>query len=427
MHNERICVYTCITGEYDELQPVYQEDGVDYICFTNNKKLRSSQWRIMYIEDNDQLGNVLLARKVKILGHPILDKQYDISIWVDGTVQVRSAVKEFIELYCEMDRYNIACFKHSVRDCVYDEAVACIIGRKENKEKIVPLIEKLNKEKFPEHYGLIESGVLIRRHNNSLVRYTMKMWLEMLIQYVTRDQLSLPYCIKEKGLNVKWIEMNIYDNSYFCVKSHRKTKDIKDCRIVFGEGKSVFSCVYIDCELEISENGCKIIFSVPIDCENILINLGTHLGKILCDFNMSGAEAAEVTYSGVGILQYHIFDNEDMVIRISGKFYSGQNIECSFNFEQAEGLVDQEYIDAFVNRYYYDKRFLNNMINNMQQQLERMNQKTIKMEEECKLIKKELELYRELGVSPLFNKIRPLCEHQDLLTKILRKIILKRY
>ena len=45
MSRERICVYTCITGNYDDLQPVYQEEGIDYLCFTNNKDLESDDWK----------------------------------------------------------------------------------------------------------------------------------------------------------------------------------------------------------------------------------------------------------------------------------------------------------------------------------------------------------------------------------------------
>ena len=35
MGEKKICVYTCITGSYDDLQPVEKEEGIDYICFTN--------------------------------------------------------------------------------------------------------------------------------------------------------------------------------------------------------------------------------------------------------------------------------------------------------------------------------------------------------------------------------------------------------
>ena len=74
---EKICVYTCITGNYDDLKEVkIKEDNIDYICFTNNKELTSNSWKIIYIEDNS-LDNHYLSRKIKMLGHPYIDENYD--------------------------------------------------------------------------------------------------------------------------------------------------------------------------------------------------------------------------------------------------------------------------------------------------------------------------------------------------------------
>ena len=63
---EKICVYTCITGNYDNLKDVLvKEDNVDYICFTDNKYLSSSTWKIMYIEDKTLTAHYL-SRKIKM-------------------------------------------------------------------------------------------------------------------------------------------------------------------------------------------------------------------------------------------------------------------------------------------------------------------------------------------------------------------------
>ena len=68
----KICVYTCITGEYDDLKEIKNvEKNIDYYCFTNNKKIKSKTWNVVYIEDNE-LSNLLLARKTKIMIFPKL-------------------------------------------------------------------------------------------------------------------------------------------------------------------------------------------------------------------------------------------------------------------------------------------------------------------------------------------------------------------
>ena len=41
----KICVYTCITGDYDNLiQHTYIDKDYDYICFTDNQKLIDKQF-----------------------------------------------------------------------------------------------------------------------------------------------------------------------------------------------------------------------------------------------------------------------------------------------------------------------------------------------------------------------------------------------
>lgn len=68
------CVYTCITGDYDNLIELKnKEKGIDYLCFTNNKRIKSKTWKVIYIEDKT-LTDVQLARKTKILGNEYTKK-----------------------------------------------------------------------------------------------------------------------------------------------------------------------------------------------------------------------------------------------------------------------------------------------------------------------------------------------------------------
>lgn len=427
MSRERICVYTCITGNYDELQPVYQEEGIDYLCFTDNKDLESKGWKIIYIEDIERLGNMMLSRQIKMTGHPFLEENYDISIWIDGAVQVRDEISNFLEQCCRMDKYHMACFRHSMRDCVYEESAACIIGRKEQRENIIPLLDFLREEKFPEHYGLAECTVLIRRHNEEDVKRTMRIWFELLKNYAKRDQLSFPYSIKKTGLQVQWIDMNVFDNPWFCRKAHRCLEELEFCRIMFGEYNDVYTDVYEDCRLETTGKECKLRFEIPVDCDEMVINLGTHLGKLMYDFAID-VPGAEIIYcSGISVLNFRVFDNEDMVVKINGKFAAEQEVYCSFKISKTGEHTEQDFMDAFVEQYYYDKRSMRNTIHLLSRQNDKIKQKYNKLCDRYKRMKKELVEYMELKKTPLLGKIRPLCERQDLKTKIIRRIILRNF
>ena len=93
----KICVYTCITGDYDNLHEIeHPEKNIDYYCFTNNKNLKSKTWQIIQIKDN-KLDNVRLARKIKILGHPKINKKYEIDVWSDANVIWQKTISSFIQ------------------------------------------------------------------------------------------------------------------------------------------------------------------------------------------------------------------------------------------------------------------------------------------------------------------------------------------
>ena len=136
MKTEKICIYTCITGDYDNLHDVEKDEDIDYICFTNNHTLKSDRWQFVYIQDEENIGDMLLSRKIKILGHPLLEK-YDISIWVDGALQVKKDIRKLLTTFCDLENYSMACFRHRLRNCVYQEATACVIHRKANREEII--------------------------------------------------------------------------------------------------------------------------------------------------------------------------------------------------------------------------------------------------------------------------------------------------
>ena len=55
MKNKKVCVYTCITGNYDnlnEITPEVYEENIDYYCFTNNQNIKSDTWNVVYIKNN---------------------------------------------------------------------------------------------------------------------------------------------------------------------------------------------------------------------------------------------------------------------------------------------------------------------------------------------------------------------------------------
>lgn len=221
----KICVYTCITGDYDNLIDIQNiEQGIDYICYTNNKKIKSKIWKVKDIVDNT-LTDAELNRKIKILGTEEL-KKYDVTIYIDGNFTIVGSIKKLIEENVDLKKYDFVGFKHSVRNSINEEMLACLMYNKENIENISKLYDFYNREKFPDNNGLIEASILIRNFNNDKLNECMKLWFDMYINYAHRDQLCFQYAAWKTGLKYDLLDMSVWDNEYTKNVEHIVSKQI---------------------------------------------------------------------------------------------------------------------------------------------------------------------------------------------------------
>lgn len=186
----KLVIYTAITGDYDKLRtPLFENDNLTYVCFTNNPKIKSDIWNIEYIQD-EQLDNRYLAKKIK-MNPDLYFKEFETSIWIDGKFEVLGDFRTYIEKYGK-DK-PILCFPHFQRECIYDEAAVCLCVKKGKKEDIVRQIAGYYEEGYPMNNGLYEMGCIVRRHNDELVKKLMREWEKEVTYYSYRDQLSFPY------------------------------------------------------------------------------------------------------------------------------------------------------------------------------------------------------------------------------------------
>lgn len=215
----KICVYTCITGNYDNLIEINNiEEGIDYICYTNNKEIKSKTWKVEYIQD-DNLTNVQLARKIKILGTPKLAK-YDVVVWIDGRIYFEKSIKDFIKKYVDLKNYDLVGFKHFCRNSINNEMIANYEIEKIDITGLNKLDKFYKKEKFSDNCGLIETTLLFRNFNNIKLNQAMQDWFNMILEYSYRDQLSFNYVEWKNKLKVKYLDINIWDNEYFKFNPH---------------------------------------------------------------------------------------------------------------------------------------------------------------------------------------------------------------
>lgn len=195
---ERIVVYTAITGNYDKLKdPLFLTDNITYVCFTNNRTIKSKIWNVEYIKD-DFLDNMHLAKHFKMNPHQYFP-DYEISIWVDGKYQILDDFRSYIAQY--QKKSSILCFPHPERQCICDELAACILCTSANNRDMINQVSDYLRDGYPLNYGLYEGGCIMRFHNDEIIKMLMKKWEDEVYKYSVRDQLSFPYiCWKNKIL-----------------------------------------------------------------------------------------------------------------------------------------------------------------------------------------------------------------------------------
>jgi len=186
-----IVVYTAIFGGKDRLiDPLERHKGVDFVCFTDDPKMRSNIWDVRVCSPTND--NPCRAAKVfKVRPHHYFpDHEY--SLWIDGNLRLMIDPKT---LLTHLDDAKLACFDHYERSCIYDEANICIKKGLDDPVVIQRQMAKYRTDNYPPGNGLLYGGVLLRRHN--VLAAVMNGWWEEIENHSRRDQLSLPYVLSK--------------------------------------------------------------------------------------------------------------------------------------------------------------------------------------------------------------------------------------
>lgn len=212
-----IAVYTAIFDDYDVLiDPEVTEPNVDYICFTDNESITSNFWEIRNVKPmvDPQLSN----RRIKILAHEYLD-DYDISVYIDGNIQVKSPIEPMVEKY--LSSVDFALYEHPERTSLFKEGDACIEKNKSEEVAIRSQLEYYRNVGFPDDQGLSENRILFRRHQSPQIKDLMWSWWREVSERVSRDQLSLMFVLWKHDAEYTMISHPVRDAPQFVIYPHR--------------------------------------------------------------------------------------------------------------------------------------------------------------------------------------------------------------
>ena len=217
----KIAVYTAVTGAYDALKPVPSTRFCDFICYTD-EPVDARGWENRLIAPSD-LDSTRRAREVKLRPHRYL-AEYDVSIWVDGSILVTRDPAPLVQGLSWDD--PLYCYRHPSRDSLIQEAEACIAAGKDDSKVIERQLAHYKSQGCPMEGNVIESNVLLRRHNEADVVAVMELWWEQVRSWSKRDQLAFGYAAWAGNLPYQFMgEANARGRSkYFLVYDHAGSK-----------------------------------------------------------------------------------------------------------------------------------------------------------------------------------------------------------
>lgn len=197
-------------GTYDLLKaPIVITPGWKYVCYTNNKDLKSDIWEIVYMN----FQHTKQVRQVKI----ITPFEYDLCIWVDASIEIKCNLDEFVRDY---HRSYFTIMKHPYRGCVYMEAEACIKRHKDNADIIRAQMAYYRQHRLPHNIGMVASGLIIR-NNCTQVKNFCEKWYKEVSNFSKRDQLSFNFVYFQNPIRLTLIPYEVLEKEFLLHPHHK--------------------------------------------------------------------------------------------------------------------------------------------------------------------------------------------------------------
>jgi hypothetical protein len=197
---KKFVLYTGLFGNYEELNELSlsQEFNVDRIVFTDSESLQSDTWQIHKVSPEYPGDSVRSQRMIKLRRPELIKRVYEGSLYIDNTVSLKAPVSEILELWLE--GVDVAIPQHSFRENLRDEFLEVAAAKLDSGERIEEQLETYKKH-FPEILDepIYWAGMIARRSSDELDKFE-DIWLNQVLRYSRRDQLSLNLAIKKSSV-----------------------------------------------------------------------------------------------------------------------------------------------------------------------------------------------------------------------------------
>lgn len=227
---ERLAVYTCIIGDYDDLkQPRVIEEQCDYFCLSFEEPQNPGVYQWIDISPflkGMMLDNTQVNRFCKMHPH-LFFKDYRYSFYYDGSIEI---IRSIAGLTRKIGNVGIGLYEaggYGNLD-IYGEAALLVLSRRtsgDTTEIIVKQIARYIGEGFPRNFGEAANGAIVREHNNPKCINIMETWWNEIIKESRRDQLSFWYAVWKNGYlpqDVGSLGKSLRTGAEYIIHDHKK-------------------------------------------------------------------------------------------------------------------------------------------------------------------------------------------------------------
>lgn len=236
MANKQVAIYTCITGDYDNIvAPKDILENCDYYVLSDKKP--SSDEVYKWIDINTRIPDYITDdasknRYCKMHPHKFFE-EYKYSVYIDGNIILRGDITECIP---NLKRSRIGVCAKMFIDSIYVEALRRMINGLDKPEVFLKQIKKYWYQGMPSDFGVFLCGILLREHNNPICIKIMEDWWEEYSKNSSRDQVAFPYVLWKNGYTADDVItlcgddcINWFDESPYweIIRGHKKKRTDK--------------------------------------------------------------------------------------------------------------------------------------------------------------------------------------------------------
>jgi hypothetical protein len=203
-------IYTAIFGNYDKLwEPKVVTEGWEYVCYTD-QNFESNVWQIINI-DPPHKDLTKASKFIKIMKNP--EEGSDLFVWVDGSIEIRKDIDEFISKIPECE---LAMQVHPFNSSLQEELEACI---RMNKDDVKIMREQVNNYTLISPYQFTQNNIIVKRKG---IQNAMRKWWTQVDEYSKRDQLSFIWSMQQCNQNYCTFSNSLEDEYFLWHKLHEK-------------------------------------------------------------------------------------------------------------------------------------------------------------------------------------------------------------